>query len=77
MPMCHFHYQFFFSSLCCSGITSGQYAKFCISIFRADGLPKMKNPMMGTMKKVLSRQELDMVDPFVEVAFGNLKVCFQ
>ncbi|KAK3090409.1 hypothetical protein FSP39_011632 [Pinctada imbricata] len=48
-----------------------QRAKFCINVFKAEGLPKMNTGMMASVKKALTGESKDLVDPYVQVSFAG------
>lgn len=51
-----------------------QRARFLVRIYRADGLPKMNSSIMANMKKVITGEVKDLVDPYVQVSFAGLMV---
>ncbi|KAL3867777.1 hypothetical protein ACJMK2_040627 [Sinanodonta woodiana] len=48
-----------------------QQARFIIKIYRADGLPKMNTGIMANVKKALTGEGKDLVDPYVQVSFAG------
>ncbi|XP_052746509.1 otoferlin [Bicyclus anynana] len=52
-----------------------QRTRFILSIYRADGLPKMNYTILANMKKVITGENQDVVDPFVEVSFAGISGC--
>ena len=53
-----------------------QRANFTVKIFRAEGLPKMNTGVMASVKKALTGEGKDLVDPYVQISFAGHKVCF-
>ena len=51
-----------------------QRANFTVRIFRAEGLPKMNTGVMASVKKALTGEGKDLVDPYVQVSFAGHKV---
>lgn len=51
-----------------------QRARFLIRIYRADGLPKMNSSLMANVKKAITGEVKDLVDPYVQVSFAGLMV---
>lgn len=51
-----------------------QRAKFIIRIHKATGLPKMNTGIMANVKKALTGEGKDLVDPYVQVVFAGHKV---
>jgi len=52
-----------------------QKAKFYIRIYKAEGLPKMATGLMANVKRALTGEVKDLVDPYVVVSFAGHKVC--
>ena len=52
-----------------------QKAKFIVKIYMAEGLPKMTSGMLATVKKAITGDSKDLVDPYVSVSFAGHKVC--
>ncbi|XP_014771959.1 otoferlin isoform X1 [Octopus bimaculoides] len=50
-----------------------QRARFVIKIYKADGLPKMNTGIMANVKRALTGEAKDLVDPFVQVSFAGRK----
>ncbi|XP_055005471.1 LOW QUALITY PROTEIN: otoferlin [Boleophthalmus pectinirostris] len=50
-----------------------QWARYYVKIHRAEGLPKMNTKIMANVKKALSGESRDLVDPYVQVQFAGLK----
>ncbi|KAK3542372.1 hypothetical protein QTP86_025854 [Hemibagrus guttatus] len=50
-----------------------QWARFYVKIFRAEGLPKMNASIMANVKKALTGENRDLVDPYVQVQFAGQK----
>ena len=51
-----------------------QRANFTVKIFRAEGLPKMNTGVMASVKKALTGEGKDLVDPYVQVSFAGHRV---
>lgn len=51
-----------------------QRAKFCINVYRAEGLPKMNTGIMANVKKAFTGESKDLVDPYVNVSFAGHQV---
>ena len=51
-----------------------QRANFSIRIYKAEGLPKMNTGVMASVKKALTGEGKDLVDPYVQVSFAGHKV---
>lgn len=51
-----------------------QKAKFSVRIYRAEDLPRMTIGLMANVKKALTGESKDLVDPFVQVWFAGLQV---
>ena len=51
-----------------------QRANFTVRIFKAEGLPKMNTGVMASVKKALTGEGKDLVDPYVQVSFAGHKV---
>jgi otoferlin len=51
-----------------------QKAKFYIRIYKAEGLPKMTTGLMANVKRALTGEVKDLVDPYVIVSFAGHKV---
>ncbi|KAK6628981.1 hypothetical protein RUM43_002798 [Polyplax serrata] len=49
-----------------------QRARFIFKIYRADGLPKMNSSIVANVKKALTGEVRDLVDPYVQVSFAGL-----
>ena len=71
------HFLFLFSNLLLpDGVPADrQRANFTVRIFRAEGLPKMNTGVMASVKKALTGEGKDLVDPYVQVSFAGHKVC--
>lgn len=52
-----------------------QRARFIVRIYRADGLPKMNSSIVANVKKALTGESKDLVDPYIQVSFAGLTVC--
>uniref|UniRef100_A0A8V5FKN8 Uncharacterized protein n=1 Tax=Melopsittacus undulatus TaxID=13146 RepID=A0A8V5FKN8_MELUD len=50
-----------------------QWARFYIKIYRAEGLPRMNTSIMANVKKALTGENKDLVDPYVQVFFAGQK----
>ncbi|KAL4236528.1 C2 domain [Mactra antiquata] len=50
-----------------------QRAHFTVKIFKAEGLPKMNTGVMASVKKALTGEGKDLVDPYVQVSFAGHK----
>ncbi|XP_061418483.1 otoferlin isoform X4 [Lethenteron reissneri] len=50
-----------------------QWARFYVRIYRAEGLPKMNTSLMANVKKALTGDDKDMVDPYVSISFAGQK----
>ncbi|KAH0619024.1 hypothetical protein JD844_018627 [Phrynosoma platyrhinos] len=46
------------------------WAKFCIKIYKADGLPNMSAGIMGGFSKIVGEKKV-FIDPYVQVAFSG------
>lgn len=53
-----------------------QKAKFYVCIYKAEGLPKMATGLMANVKKALTGEAKDLVDPYVLISFAGHKVSF-
>ena len=51
-----------------------QKAKFIVKVYLAEGLPKMTSGMLATVKKAITGDTKDLVDPYVSVSFAGHKV---
>ena len=51
-----------------------QKAKFIVKVYMAEGLPKMTSGMFATVKKAITGDTKDLVDPYVSVSFAGHKV---
>ena len=51
-----------------------QRAKFCINVYRAEGLPKMNTGIMANVKRAFTGESKDLVDPYVNVSFAGHQV---
>ena len=51
-----------------------QRANFTVRVFKAEGLPKMNTGVMASVKKALTGEGKDLVDPYVQVSFAGHKV---
>ena len=49
-------------------------ANFCFRIYRAEGLPIMNAGVIASVKKAITGEFKDLVDPFVQVWFGGQTV---
>ncbi|XP_073975608.1 otoferlin-like isoform X1 [Rhodnius prolixus] len=49
-----------------------QRARFIVRIYRADGLPKMNSSIVANVKKALTGESKDLVDPYIQVSFAGL-----
>lgn len=56
------------------GYHGRQKARIMVKIYRAEDLPYMNLGILAGMKKVFSGERTDLVDPYVQVSFGGLKV---
>nr|XP_020443812.1 otoferlin isoform X4 [Monopterus albus] len=50
-----------------------QWARFYVKVYRAEGLPKMNTNIMANVKKALTGENRDLVDPYVQVQFAGQK----
>ncbi|XP_052775587.1 otoferlin-like isoform X2 [Mya arenaria] len=50
-----------------------QRANFMVKIYKAEGLPKMNTSVMASVKKALTGEGKDLVDPYVQVSFAGHK----
>ncbi|KAL3275045.1 hypothetical protein HHI36_019817, partial [Cryptolaemus montrouzieri] len=50
-----------------------QKARLIIKIYKADGLPKMNSTLMANVKKAITGESQDLVNPFVQVSFAGLQ----
>lgn len=50
-----------------------QRARFIVKIYKAEGLPKMNTGIMANVKRALTGEARDLVDPFVQVSFAGRK----
>ncbi|KXJ13200.1 Otoferlin [Exaiptasia diaphana] len=48
-------------------------ARIIVKIYRADGLPKMNTGLMANVKKAITGEVRDLVNPYVEVSFAGHK----
>ncbi|XP_056017603.1 otoferlin-like isoform X2 [Ostrea edulis] len=48
-----------------------QRAKFCINVYKAEGLPKMNTGIMANVKRAFTGESKDLVDPYVNVSFAG------
>uniref|UniRef100_A0A8C6Y7W7 C2 domain-containing protein n=1 Tax=Naja naja TaxID=35670 RepID=A0A8C6Y7W7_NAJNA len=46
------------------------WAKFCIKIYKADGLPSMSAGIMGGFSKIVSEKKV-FIDPYVQISFSG------
>ena len=53
-----------------------QKAKFVVRIYKAEGLPRMTIGLMANVKKALTGESPDLVDPYVSVSFAGHQVIF-
>lgn len=51
-----------------------QKARYTVRIYKAEGLPRMTTGIMANVKKALTGENRDLVDPYVEVQFCGHKV---
>lgn len=51
-----------------------QRARFIVKVHKADGLPKMNYSILANMKKAITGESHDLVDPYVEVSFAGMTV---
>lgn len=51
------------------------WAKFCIKIYKADGLPSMSAGIMGGFSKIVSEKKV-FIDPYVQISFSGQQVIF-
>lgn len=51
-----------------------QRAKFCINVYKAEGLPKMNTGIMANVKRAFTGESKDLVDPYVNVSFAGHQV---
>lgn len=51
-----------------------QRARFIVRVYRADGLPKMNSSIVANVKKALTGEAKDLVNPYVQVSFAGLTV---
>jgi hypothetical protein len=51
-----------------------QRARFIVRVYRADGLPKMNSSIVANVKKALTGEMKDLVNPYVQVSFAGLTV---
>ena len=51
-----------------------QKARFCVRVYRAEGLPKMMIGLMANVKKAFTGESKDLVDPYVVVSFAGHQV---
>ena len=51
-----------------------QKAKFIVKIYLAEGLPKRTSGMLASVKKAITGDTKDLVDPYVSVSFAGHKV---
>lgn len=70
-------FAFFRNLLLPEGVpTERQRARYVVFVHKADGLPKMNLSIMANVKKALTGETKDLVDPFVRVSFAGLSVSF-
>ncbi|KAK7100137.1 hypothetical protein V1264_023132 [Littorina saxatilis] len=46
-------------------------ARFCLKVYKADGLPKMNAGIVANVKRAFTGESKDLVDPYVEVSFAG------
>lgn len=51
-----------------------QRAKYVVSIYKADGLPKASFSVLSNVKRALIGDNRNLGDPFVQVSFAGMKV---
>ncbi len=51
-----------------------QRARIIIKVFKAEGLPRMTTGLMANVKKAITGEAKDLVDPYVMVSFAGHKV---
>lgn len=51
-----------------------QKANIYVCLYKAEGLPKMATGLMANVKKALTGEAKDLVDPYVLVSFAGHKV---
>ena len=51
-----------------------QKARIQVKVYQAQDLPFMNMGILAGVKKVFSGEKADLVDPYVQVSFGGLKV---
>ena len=49
-------------------------ARFCVKVYRAEGLPKMNAGIVANVKRAFTGESKDLVDPYVEVTFAGHQV---
>lgn len=54
-----------------------QRARYIVRIYRADGLPKMNSTLVANVKKAITGESRDLVDPYVQVSFAGLTVRYK
>ena len=57
------------------GVTAErQRARIAVTIHGADGLPRMNSSLMANVKRVITGENSDLVNPYVRVSFAGLTV---
>jgi hypothetical protein len=51
-----------------------QKAKFFVRVYKAEGLPRMTMGLMANVKKAITGESKDLVDPYVAVSFAGHQV---
>ena len=49
-------------------------ARFCVKVYRAEGLPKMNAGIVANVKRAFTGESKDLVDPYVEITFAGHQV---
>ena len=57
------------------GVTAErQRARIAVTIHSADGLPRMNSSLMANVKRAITGENSDLVNPYVRVSFAGLTV---